>query len=370
MSKKLFRYLMLGIGVLSVAYAGVSVDPESVEEIWIEVDRPHAVVEPFKITEIGANGERGLWIAPRVGRGWKGEAGGSAEYVFYAPRDGQYTMWAYCLWHDECTNAIYARIDEMKTAIVGNDPLFNEWHWVKGFSVDLAAGRHVLHLSNHSDNLAVLKVFLTNSSSLHPDNSSTVFSDLFYDGFDGCDDGNFVEWRADGGQWRVFHPEHIADGSMKVLAGSADDGGLFVLRREPWQEYLLSASVRDLCEQDAGNAVGVCFGVTDQGDYHAVRWRGSDRPNVMAAELIRKTGDDIEVLARFLLPWPAGAWQTVEVAVDEGHVDIGVGGERKRRIAFAGAADGGIALVLFGQAAAEFDNIRVRTPEPRSDGQK
>ena len=94
-------------------------------------------------------------IGPNIGRGWCNEAAGSAEYKFYLPADGLYTIWTYALWHDECSNAVFAQIDDQKKAILGNDPVYNQWHWVRGFSIDLKKGSHTLHLSNHSDNIAV-----------------------------------------------------------------------------------------------------------------------------------------------------------------------------------------------------------------------
>ncbi len=142
---------VVGAGaVLAIAIvyfvSGISLSGDTVEEIWLDMARPVTIEYPFELVEIGENGEPGLCIGPNIGRGWLAEAGGAATYNFYAPRDGEYVIWAYCLWQDECTNAIYVQIDEADKAIIGNDPVFKRWHWVRAFTISLSRGFHVLRL--------------------------------------------------------------------------------------------------------------------------------------------------------------------------------------------------------------------------------
>ncbi len=200
--KDLLFYVAVGSSVL----AGVRLLPEEAHHIWIDAGKPSTVEAPFEIAKAGENGELVLRIAPNVGRGWRGEAGGEATYRFEAPASGEYCIWALCLWGDECTNAVYVEIgrvsddrdapgaapttqhwekgpdwrdtcaevghvqgQQLSKAVIGNDPVYNQWHWVRGWSIRLDQGPHVLRLSNHSDGMAVARLLLTNSPATHPD---------------------------------------------------------------------------------------------------------------------------------------------------------------------------------------------------------
>jgi len=178
--------ISIAIIICIIVYGFFAVKKETGPEFAVSIDlaKPLAIEWPCEVSIVGDNGEKGLRIAPKVGRGWRGEAGGKADYRFFIPQDGKYHIWAYCLWFDECANAVFAQIDNQDKAIVGNDPVYNKWHWVRGFDVTLKKGTHSLVLSNHSDHIAIQKIVFSNSSA-PPQQTGLVFSDIFYDGFDG-----------------------------------------------------------------------------------------------------------------------------------------------------------------------------------------
>lgn len=204
-AKQFLRSGLFLVAIGSSLFAGLNLVPGTIYNIWIDAGKPFDVKAPFEIAEINDIGRSVLRIGPDVGRGWCGEAGGEALYSFEVPDNGIYYVWALCLWHDSCTNAVYAEIgqtkdtitgddaefnrqywdrefnwldvctgyfykreDRMKKAIIGNDPIFNQWHWVSGLSIYLEHGTHILRLSNHSDNISMQKLFLTNSPMAGP----------------------------------------------------------------------------------------------------------------------------------------------------------------------------------------------------------
>ena len=362
--RNLFESVSLVVALGSCLYAGIGIRGRAIEDIWIDAGRPLEVKAPFDIVEIGKKGERGLWIGPEIGRGWKGEAGGEATYGFYVDSDGEYWLWAYCLWHDECTDAVYAEIDDMKRAIVGNDPIYGRWHWVKAFSIDLKRGKHLLRLSNHSDNIAVLKLFLTSSPSARPEESEPAFTDLFYEGFDGCDDGNFALWEMYGGSWVVSRSLDQQDTLKKELVGTSQGKALLAYRMELPGAYVINASVLSAGTGDSSET-GFCFGLAGEADYHQLRWTGIPEGKKADMRIVRALDGATDTLARFQVPWKSGVWHEIEIRVEQGRVTIAVDGGKETAVPMAGGTHGGIGLWLSGQVTARFDNIRVRSVQGR-----
>lgn len=352
----------------SCLYAGIRFQPKTEVSIWIDASRPIELVAPFHVDTIGENSERGLWIGPKVGRGWAGEAGGSARYKFTVPQGGTYQIWAYCLWHDPCTNAVYAQLDGQPKAIVGNDPIFNRWHWVRGFSVELTKGAHVLQLSNHSDNIAVQKVFLTNSPDTHPDRHKESFTDIFYDGFDGCSDGNFLAWTPREGQWTVVHPAEIADPAQKYLVGRGGDRALITIPVKGWSQYQLNASVRSAGSRGPEAMAALCFGLGQGGSGYQLRWRQGSRGDVATMELVRlAAGQSPQTLRTFSVPWSATEWHELEIVVGAGEIIVRVDGGSGYSAPCRGGAQGDIGLLVEGQGEVQFDSIHVRSIAGRQE---
>ncbi|MFA6133468.1 MAG: family 16 glycoside hydrolase [Phycisphaerae bacterium] len=343
-----------------ILYSGITAAPLTAERVWVDASRPLAIEPPFDVVPIGPEGERGLWIGPNVGRGWKKEAGGSATYQFEVAQAGEYWLWAYCLWHDACTNAIYAQVDGMPAAILGNDPLFGQWHWVRGFAVRLKAGPHRLVLSNHSDNLAVRQLFLTDSPTDHPDRGAPSFVELFYEGFDGCDNGDFAAWRQQGGQWFVEHPQEVADKGKKVLIGRCDGRALITMNGNEWGRYDLSALVKLVAMNGPGSSAQICFGLSDGDNYYALQLQDSGRADVVQAQLVRRRGGVQSVLAAFESPWQAGAWHDVEIDNARDALTVRIDGVKRGCATDPTPVGGGIGLRLEGKAEAHFDDVHVR----------
>jgi len=176
---KLIRIILLTFCVTIYAYSSVRVEQKRSLGIAVDLSKPLSIVWPFETAVVGELGEKGLRIGPEIGRGWRGEAGGKATYKFYVPQKAEYHIWGYCLWFDECANAVFIKIDDLDKAILGNDPVYRKWHWVRGFSVKLEKGTHTLVLSNHSDHIAIQKLLMNTSGNNGPEKSEVVFRTYF-----------------------------------------------------------------------------------------------------------------------------------------------------------------------------------------------
>lgn len=342
-----------------VVYGFFAVKKESGPEFGVSIDlaRPVSIVWPCEVSIVGDSGEKGLRIAPKIGRGWRGEAGGEADYRFFIPEEGKYYIWAYCLWYDECANAIFAKIDELDKAIIGNDPVYNEWHWVKGFDVDLKKGTHNLILSNHSDHIALQEIVFSNSSSAGPQQTGIVFSDIFYDGFDGCDQGNFTRWQQRSGSWLVQNPDSQTCFIENALIGKSQDKAFISYKNNDWQDYSLDVSVKILPVDSKGGTVGICFGLTEPNNFYQLKIKPIPGSGTAKIAIIDK--ESITV-SEFELPFVINKWQQIQIALYEGYIEIRLAENEPVKIETLQKITGGIGLLLQGNITTYFDNIHVR----------
>jgi len=352
------------LAVLAAVSLLVSLRPSPREtcSIWIDAARPISIEPPMEIVEIGERGELGLHLPTEAPPGWKGEAGGEATYQFYAPQDGSYTIWAWCLWHDECTNAVYARIDELPKAILGNDPVYSKWHWVKGFDVPLKKGFHQLRLLNHSANIAIQKVFLTNDSRrVPPDTDPSLASVLFSDDFNGCDQGNFPMWRTVSGEWHVRRPADRKNTADNVLTGTSDTEALIVFDSDSWRRIRLTVSVFCDSPTDGDTSIGLRFAVADDSHYQEIRLSPLPDSQMAVAEHIRCKAGGAQVLAWGRIPWRQASWHELRLDLSGPGPSLLLDGGASFSGADGGAIGGGIGFSLHGSLTASFDNVRVES---------
>ena len=349
------------IAILSciVVYSFFAVKKEAGPEFAVSIDlsKPLAIQWPCEISIVGDGGEKGLRIAPKIGRGWRGEAGGKADYRFFIPEDSRYYIWAYCLWFDECANAVFAKIDDQDKAIVGNDPVYNEWHWVRGFDIDMKKGTHNLVLSNHSDHIALQKIVFSNSASAGPQQTGLVFSDIFYDGFDGCDQGNFTSWRQIEGSWLVQNPDSATCLIENSLIGTSQDKAFITFKNNEWQDYSLDISVKVLPPVSQDCTVGICFGLTDPNEFYQLKIQpvaGSKQAKMTVVDKNSK------IVSEFDLAFAVNKWQQIQIALKDGYIEISLAGNEPVKIQTARKITGGIGLLLENEITAYFDNIHVR----------
>jgi hypothetical protein len=354
--------ILLVTGCLLV-YGYSIVDLSAGRAISVNVDlaKPISIVWPCEVSVVGDMGEPGLRIPPKVGSGWRGKAGGEAVYRFYVPQDDKYYLWTYCLWFDKCTNAIYAQIDGLDKAIVGNDPIFQKWHWVRGFGADLKRGPHALKLSNHSDHVTLQKLVLVNSRTVVPDACSIIFSDLFYDGFDGCHIGNFTSWKVLEGQWEVERPKDGMCYVENALTGRSQKRAMIVYPGEQWTDYSYHVAASCTPSSDPAARTGICFGVQDPNHFYYLKWAVPEEGSPASMELGRQSGTQSETLGTFVVAWNIAQWHNIEILSGGQTLKVRIDRQDRFSTSLNEPLTGDIGLLLEGACNARFDDIHVRT---------
>jgi hypothetical protein len=347
--------------LLAYGYSMVDLSAGQAISVSVDLTKPVSIMWPCEISVVGDMGESGLRIPPKAGSGWRGKAGGEAVYRFYVPQDDEYYLWVYCLWFDKCTNAMYARIDTLDKAIVGNDPIFQKWHWVRGFGTDLKKGPHTLKLSNHSDHVAVQKLVFVNSRTTLPDECSIVFSDLFYDGFDGCHIGNFASWKALEGEWEVERPKDSPCYAENALTGRSQKRAMIVYPSEQWTDYSYHVAAFCMPSSDPTARTGICFGVQDSNHFYYLKWTTPQDGSPATVELGRQSGQQSETLGDFVVPWDMAQWHNTEILSGGRTLKVYIDQQDRFSTTLSEPLTGDIGLLLEGACSARFDEIHVRT---------
>jgi len=312
-------------------------------------------------------GDRGVRIPAGIGRGWCNEAGGSARYHCYVPADGRYTLWAYCLWGGVCTNAVYAQIDTSAKAVLGNDPLYDRWHWVRGVAWPLSRGTHILTLSNHSDGIAVQRLLLLSDPLDQPGDGSLAFYDLFYDGFDGCAGGNITAWSLSSGkQWQLIEPAGMRGYENRILAGASPASGppiAAVIGEDTWRDYAVNLRVRMV----SPGRMAIACDYQGPDECLVAEWslHGPEERSVKVQIARRAIGRPM-LLGEIEAPLRLNRWQDVGLIADGGELQFYLDGVLAGRIPFKDAVRGKLALLLSDGASAWFDDVHVRLADAAS----
>lgn len=360
--KIILMFSIVILSIISYGYFAVKIDSNNEFEVCIDLSKPTSIIWPCEISIVGDNGEKGLRIGPNIGRGWREEAGGEASYHFFIPEDGKYCIWAYCLWYDECANAIFAKIDDLDRAIIGNDPVYNKWHWVRGFDIKLEKGTHSLVLSNHSDHISLQKILLSTSSSVGPMETDMIFSDIFYDGFDGCDMGNFTTWQQISGDWSVMNPESQTCLIENSLIGKSNDQAFIIYKNDQWENYSVNISAKLLESESEEQSIGICFGVKSLDDFYLLQIRPTKENPKASMAIIKKGSEGLsKIISEFECPFEINKSEQIQISLDLGKIEIKISDNDPVNIEMAEQISGGIGLLLEGETEAYFDDIHVRS---------
>jgi len=358
--KKVIGSLLIFICVIVYGYSSIDANRSKNLSINIDMGTPLEIVWPCEISIVGEGGEKGLRIGPKIGRGWRGEAGGKATYKFYIPEDGKYHIWAYCLWFDECTNATFAQIDGMDRAIVGNDPVYNKWHWVRGFDANLNKGTRTLVLSNHSDHISIQKVLLTNSTSVRPEDCGLVFSDIFYDGFDGCDQGNFGDWKIISGDWKVEHRSDKKNPLENVLVGTSQTDAFIIYDRSNWSDYAVRLMIKANSMAAPQINANIYFGMSDLKKYYKIVFKIAKDSEKAVISAYLKDNEGTNLIGNNIINWQHGQWQQIDIYRLKNSLIVKFNDKEYLDFPATLHLSGGIGLQIEGKAEMHFDDIHIQ----------
>lgn len=86
---------------------------------------------------------------------------GNAKYSVTIPAAGSYRFWGRAHWYDSCGNAFNLKIHDKPWAVFGQDGTYQRWHWVKGPTVTLPAGKIQIIIQNREDGAKLDQFILT-----------------------------------------------------------------------------------------------------------------------------------------------------------------------------------------------------------------
>lgn len=363
--RKPARIIRIGAVIAAaMAYACSAIVPSKAQHrVLIRADCPREIAPAFQVCVLNEDGSSGLRIPRNTGHGWNGKGGGFAGYRFYVPSEGSYTLWAYCLWGDPCTNAVYVQMDDSSKIIFGNDPIYLQWHWVRGTEFRLSRGTHDLKLANHSDGISIQRLMLLSDPIEHPSGGRDAYYGIFYEGFDGCDGGNFGTWDLSRSRWQLIQPEGKITFAERWLQGTADTGKdntpvIASVGEATWGSYILNASVQ---ARKPGEA-GICFNWQGPKDYYAVQWSFSGNSDVRDAQvkLVHMKAGQLIILGTAPMSLAMNKWHELELSAYNGQLVVRADNHEVGKIAFSETMKGRIGVLVSNGCVAWFDDIHVR----------
>lgn len=318
-------------------------------EAYAELDAPMRVLRGDRSASAAACVDLPLG----VGQGWRGKGAGRVVYRLDLPEEGGYSVWARTRWRDGCSNALFLSANDSEAVVFGNDPVFQQWHWVCSPTLRLEKGLNYLTFANHSDGVAMDKIAVTNDPLYVPEGLAEEITH-FFDGFAGCDADNTGSWSMESGVWRVVEsPAGTTENLGDCLAQFAPGGGTAVGGHKVWHDY----DVRVKAMLAAPGSVSLIFFRRDARNFHRLRWEVRDNAGAVTLEQVRNGTS--EALSRHALSAaPLDRWSDLYVTVAAGVLSCGVDGAEFRGVPLDAVAAGQIGLEA-SAAAVYFDNVEV-----------
>jgi hypothetical protein len=188
-----------------------------------------------------------------------------------------------------------------------------------------------------------------------------VFSDLFYDGFDGCHIGNFASWKVLEGEWEVKRPKDEICYVENALTGRSQDRAMIVYPGEQWVDYSYHVAAFSTPSTDPAARAGICFGLRDPNHFYYLKWMVSKEEAMAHMELGRQVDAHAEVLGSFAVAWDVTQWHNAEVFSSGQALKVCIDQHEHLAIPLDEPLAGDIGLLLEGTCHAQFDDIHVRT---------
>ncbi|MBI3923487.1 MAG: acetylxylan esterase [Armatimonadetes bacterium] len=132
----------------------------------LKASEAQQLVAPMQAEPDSSCGNGKALFTPRgVGRGFNLKTGepidnGRAEFSVALPEAGEYVVIARCYWPDGAANSFYVFFDEGSPQVLGNEDVFDRWHWVTSPVFNLSAGAHRLVVRNREDGARMDRIVL------------------------------------------------------------------------------------------------------------------------------------------------------------------------------------------------------------------
>lgn len=178
---------------------------------------------------------------------------GTVHFSVSPPTAGVYTCWAQVKWDDACGNSFLLRTGAGRGFTVGQDAVYNRWHWVPGGRHTLSTGETAVVVEGREDGIALRSLILSSDPNFTPDaaglglkpNSEPL---RFGDAFDRSPGHGLGDWRALSGDWSIhftLDPNRIPD-QYALHVRSEDSPAQIVIDRPRWNGCRLACSFKAL----------------------------------------------------------------------------------------------------------------------------
>jgi len=350
---------VLAMGIIIFVGVRNTVDVQE-HQVWIEACRPVSIRQPLEVAGIGENGEKGLYCAPGGGVATD-QDGGDATYRFYVPAAKRYRLWGYCRWLDDRSiDGFTVTIGDAQASVrAASDTMVDTpWQWVLLAEAQLSAGVATMTLTANGAGFAVRRMFLCDNLTRHPVESLTEPVDIFFDDFDGCEEGKFDSWNRVSGRWIVRRREDQKSPAAKLLTGKSSTEALLNVGFANWRAYSLRLDCR-VVGSASGATAAVRFYVDQDGNGMMLRWTPSNANGQVQMELFRENVTGIQVLDHFTVTWNTSRWSELSIEARDGMLCISIDSNPVHTIAIDGSNGGGIGLWLSGEIEMGFDDVQV-----------
>ena len=352
-----FPILLLSVTLASLS---IMVVPQKAETIVFEAESFADIVEPMRVvqSDTGTSGNGFVELPLGSGQGWRGKGGGEVTYRIELDKGGEYTLWARTLWQDGCTNAMFMKANKGPQFVLGNDAIFQQWHWVKGQTMTLEKGVNLIKLANHSDGISMDKFVLTNDPLYLPEGLGQGIT-RFYDGFAGCDGDNTGSWDIRGGNWRVIPSiGESAGGVNDALAQWDPAGGIALGGFTTWKNYDLEVK---MMQSSTGKVTLLYF---HQDEENEMRLVCDSKDESTEVRLERITNGERSVLASQEFPLSFDHWYTIGLKREDDQLVAYIDEEVIFNIDWpSNQTQGQIGLSTQNTTGVYFDNVEVRFHE-------
>ncbi len=255
----IFYFVRSGIrNPLESVSAGRPAMPLPKDAIVLTVADGAEVVAPFLIhDESGAVGG----IAAFQPKGsHTDEHTGKVKFTAKTEDAGTYIAWVHAKWRDTCSNSCSLKVADGTDFTVGNDDVFNVWHWVPAFKHTFSKGDNPVTISEREDGIFFDQILFTKDAAYVPTGAITtagVLRDIrrFADTFSRSPGHGNEGWEFEGkGKFEVafsFDPNRIPN--QYALAGDAAAGRCEAfVKGAPWYGCKVSFSFMPTSDGEYG----------------------------------------------------------------------------------------------------------------------
>jgi hypothetical protein len=168
---------------------------------------------------------------------------GRAEVTVTPPMAGAYQVWARALWRDSCGNSVAFSAGSGPETVLGNDSVYNNWHWVSGGTVSLGAGETRVSLKEREDGVELDQILFTPDAAFVPTGPVIAAGELrgirqFGDDFTRSPGHGMEAWDLVSGKWDIsfsFDPNRIPNQYALQGTATAENGtAVALIKGAPW----------------------------------------------------------------------------------------------------------------------------------------